>query len=301
MKKLLLLLLMPLAGLSASAQSNGYDMVIELKDGEPITLDADNVEKLTFVERQKPDEPEEPEVEMFTVNGVSFKMVQVVGGTFQMGATPEQGSEAKDDEKPAHSVTLSEFWIGETEVTQALWYAVMGQKPTSSGSQWESSYGLGDNYPAYYVSWQNCKTFISKLNQLTGMSFRLPTEAEWEFAARGGNASQGYKYAGSNTIGDVAWNASNSNDKTHPVAWKAPNELGLYDMSGNVYEWCQDWYIDSYYSSSPQTNPTGPSSGSSRVTRGGSWYDGAGGCRVSCRNWFITSMGINLIGLRLAY
>lgn len=292
MKKLLLLLLMPLAVLSASAQTN-YDMVIKLKDGQTITLDANNVENLTFMEK--------PEVEKyFTVNGVSFKMVRVEGGTFQMGATPEQGSEAKDDEKPAHSVTLSDYYIGETEVTQALWYAVMGQRPTSSGSQWESAYGLGDNYPVYYVSWHNCQTFINKLNQLTGMNFRFPTEAEWEFAARGGNASQGYKYAGSNTIGYVAWCSGNSNGMTHPVAGKAPNELGLYDMSGNVYEWCQDWYNSDYYSYSPQTNPTGPSSGTNRVVRGGSWYDGSG-CRVSSRNYFITSMGNNIIGLRLAY
>ena len=215
-----------------------------------------------------------------TVNGVTFRMVYVSGGTFQMGATSEQGSDAYNDET-VHSVTLSDYWIGETEVTQALWYAVMGKKPTSGGWQWSSSYGLGDNYPAYYVSWNDCQTFIQTLNELTGMSFRLPTEAEWEFAARGGNSSQGYKYAGCNTIGDVAWYDSNSDIKTHPVATKSPNELGLYDMSGNVCEWCQDWY-DSY-SSSAQTDPVGPSSGSLRVVRGGSWSTDAGSCRVSYR------------------
>ena len=241
-----------------------------------------------------------------TVNGVTFRMVHVSGGTFQMGATSEQGSDYESDERPVHSVTLSDYWIGETEVTQALWYAVMGQKPTSGGSQWKSSYGLGDNYPAYYVSWNDCQTFIQTLNELTGMSFRLPTEAEWEFAARGGNSSQGYKYAGSNTIGDVAWYWNNipsqssgtSGYGTQPVATKSPNELGLYDMSGNVWEWCQDWYGS--YSSSAQMDPVGPSSGSDRVERGGSWYHNARICRVAHRYCSTPSDRGNLLGLRLA-
>ena len=234
-----------------------------------------------------------------TVNGVSFRMVHVAGGTFQMGATSEQGSDAYDNEKPVHSVTLSDYWIGETEVTQALWQAVMGQRPTSGGSQWNSSYGLGDNYPAYYVSWNDCQEFITRLNQLTGQSFRLPTEAEWEFAARGGNNSQGYKYSGSNTVGDVAWYSSNSGSKTHPVATKSPNELGLYDMSGNVWEWCQDWYGS--YSSSAQTDPVGPSSGSNRVDRGGCWGNNAGYCRVAGRNGSTPSSRYYGLGLRLAF
>ena len=192
---------------------------------------------------------------IITVNGVAFNMVKVSGGTFQMGATSEQGSYVDSDEQPVHQVTLSDYYIGETEVTQELWQAVMGSNPSKfTGS------GL---LPVEKVSWDDCQTFITKLNV-----FRLPTEAEWEFAARGGNSSQGYKYSGSNNIDDVAWYTNNSNSKTHEVGTKAPNELGIYDMSGNVWEWCQDW--DGSYSSSAQTNPTGPTSGAERVYRGGS-------------------------------
>ena len=236
--------------------------------------------------------------ETYTVNGVSFTMVGVEGGTFQMGATAEQGSDAYDNEKPVHQVTVSSFSIGQTEVTQALWYAVMGQKPTTGGYHWSSTYGLGDNRPAYYVSWDDCQEFIAKLNQLTGKQFRLPTEAEWEYAARGGNKSQGYEYAGSNTIGDVAWYTENSSSSTHDVATKQANELGIYDMSGNVWEWCSDWYGS--YSSYAQTNPTGAGSGSHRVYRGGSWNRSARSCRVSCRDYYAPSGRYGIIGLRLA-
>ena len=156
------------------------------------------------------------------------------------------------------------------------------------------------------VSWDDCQEFITKLNELTRKTFRLPTEAEWEYAARGGNRSQGYKYAGSNTVGDVAWYFYNSyalgvdspDYGTHTVATKAPNELGLYDMSGNVWEWCQDWYGS--YSSDAQTNPTGPTSGSYRVNRGGSWYYNARYCRVSNRSDFTPSYALRDLGLRLA-
>ena len=320
MKKLLLMLLMPLAMLTASAQSNDYNMVIELNNGTKITLGDNDVENLTFngdalsisgstiadlysqiARLEVPFNRVQDKVSRertFKVNGESFKMVKVVGGAFQMGATSEQGSDAEGDEKPVHSVTLSDYYIGETEVTQALWYAVMGYKPTSGGYQWTSSYGIGDDFPAYYVSWNDCQEFITKLNQLTGMSFRLPTEAEWEFAARGGNNSQGYKYAGSNTVDDVAWYSSNSSSKTHPVGTKSPNELGLYDMSGNVWEWCQDWYGS--YGSTAQTDPTGPSSGSYRVFRGGSWDNSARDCRVSCRYGYTPSYRYIGYGLRLA-
>ena len=226
----------------------------------------------------------------YTVYGVSFTMVAVEGGTFTMGATAEQGSDVESDEKPAHQVTLGNYSIGQTEVTQELWQAVMGSNPSRF---------TGDlQRPVEWVSWNDCQTFINKLNQKTGMTFRLPTEAEWEYAARGGNRSQGYKYAGSNTVGDVAWYYGNSSSITQQVATKAPNELGLYDMSGNVYEWCQDWYGS--YSSDAQTNPTGPSTGSLRVYRGGSWYDVARCCRVSYRGCFAPSFTFDDIGLRLA-
>ena len=204
----------------------------------------------------------------------NIEMVFVKGGTFTMGATAEQGSDAESDEKPTHSVTVSDFYIGKYEVTQAQWKAVMGSNP---------SYSKGDNLPVEWVSWNDIQEFITKLNAQTGKKFRLPTEAEWEYAARGGNKSKGYKYSGSNSISDVAWYGDNSSSKIHPVGQKSPNELGIYDMSGNVWEWCQDWYSSSAYSSSSQTNPTGPSSGSSRVLRGGSWNYSAGSCRVSLR------------------
>ena len=206
-----------------------------------------------------------------------------------MGATAEQGWEAYDDEKPVHSVTLSSYSIGQTEVTQALWTAVMGSNPSAN---------KGDNLPVEKVSWNDCQTFITKLNQLTGQKFRLPTEAEWEYAARGGKLSKGYKYSGSNTLSYVAWYTGNSSYKTHPVATKRPNELGLYDMSGNVWEWCQDWYGS--YSSSTQSNPTGPSSGSHRVHRGGSWLIDARHCRVSYRGSDTPSNTNFIFGFRLA-
>ena len=199
-------------------------------------------------------------------------MVFVAGGTFLMGATSEQLSDAFKDEQPVHQVTLDGFYICKYQVTQALWKEVMGSNP---------SYWKGDNLPVESVSWDDCQDFIRKLNALTGKKFRLPTETEWEFAARGGNNSRGYKYAGSNNIGDVAWYTDNSGSKTHVVGTKSPNELGLYDMSGNVWEWCQDWY--GCYSSASQTNPIGASSGSGRVLRGGSWLYFARYCRSSLR------------------
>ncbi len=229
------------------------------------------------------------EILFYTVNGVSFNMKGVEGGTFQMGATPEQTG-AETDEKPVHSVTLSDYYIGETEVTQELWMAVMGTNP--------SSFTGNIQRPVEQVSWDGCQTFISKLNELTGENFRLPTEAEWEYAARGGNQSKGYLYSGSNSLGEVAWYSGNSGDKTHAVKTKSPNELGLYDMSGNVWEWCQDWY--GYYSSAAETNPTGPASGTRRVIRGGSWNRSATGCRAAGRYRNTPGIRLNYLGVRLA-
>ena len=232
----------------------------------------------------------ELENKTFTVNGVTFEMIAVKGGTFKMGRTSEQGSEAENDEKPTHSVTLSDYYIGKYEVTQELWQAVMGSNPSNF---------KGTNLPVESVSWNDVQEFIRKLNQQTGANFRLPTEAEWEYAARGGNKSKGYKYSGSNNINDVAWYTSTTNDSgTKPVGTKSPNELGIYDMSGNVYEWCQDWYGN--YSRGSQTNPTGSSSGSYRVLRGGSWYGSARNCRVSNRNFSNPDNRRDYFGFRLA-
>jgi len=223
-------------------------------------------------------------------------MVHVEGGTFQMGATSEQ----KDPyvlEKPVHRVTLSDYYIGETEVTQGLWEAVMGSNPSNF---------KGNDLPVEMVSWDDCQKFIKKLNRLTGRRFRLPTEAEWEFAARGGNKSRGYQYSGSDNIAEVAWYTSTTNDKgTKNVKTKQSNELGLYDMSGNVWEWCQDrygWRHERYggYSSSAQTNPQGPSSGSYRVVRGGGWRIDARLCRVSYRAYYTPDFRYFILGLRLA-
>ena len=226
---------------------------------------------------------------MFSIGNVRFEMVRVEGGTFTMGATAEQGSDVYNDEKPAHQVTLSSYSIGKTEVTQALWQAVMGSNPSNF---------KGSNLPVEEVSWEDCQTFIRKLNALTGKNFRLPTEAEWEFAARGGNNSRGYKYSGSNTLSNVAWYTDNSSSTTHPVATKASNELGIYDMSGNVWEWCSDWHGS--YSSSSQYNPTGPNSGSYRVGRGGCWNSYARYCRVSYRDDRHPAGRDGSLGLRLA-
>ena len=213
-----------------------------------------------------------------------IEMVYVEGGTFTMGATD---GKAKDREKPAHRVTLDSFSIGKFLVTQRLWKAVMGSNP---------SHFKGNNLPVERVSWKNVQEFLQKLNALTGKNYRLPTEAEWEFAARGGNSSCSYRYSGSNNVDDVAWHWHNSRNSTHGVGAKAPNELGIYDMSGNVAEWCQDWYGS--YSSLPQYNPIGPVSGTSRVIRGGSWnYSNVG---VSDRDSGTPGICRNTLGFRLA-
>ena len=219
-------------------------------------------------------------------------MVFVEGGTFTMGGTEEQGEDAEYREKNTHSVTLSDYYIGKYEVTQTQWESIMGSNPSGN---WNTN---SNNNPVDNVSWDDIQEFITKLNAQTGKRFRLPTEAEWEYAARGGNQSKGYKYSGSNNVGDVAWYADNSGNKTHPVGQKSPNELGIYDMSGNVWEWCQDWYGD--YSSESQTNPTGPSSGFLRVLRGGSWFNGARNCRVSNRYDIGPDIRNNTYGFRLA-
>lgn len=230
----------------------------------------------------------------FEVEDVSFKMILVEHGHFMMGATSEQG-DRYNDEKPVHKVTLTkDYYMGETQVTQALWKAVMGDNPSSFE---------GEERPVESVSWDDCQKFIRKLNrklrsQLHGKSFRLPTEAEWEFAARGGNKSCGYQYSGSDDLDEVACYFDNSDDETCDVASFDSNELGIYDMSGNVWEWCHDWWGS--YNRSAQTDPKGPSSGSRRVFRGGSWGSGVSWCRLAFRyNGYPDNIRYDL-GLRLA-
>ena len=220
----------------------------------------------------------------FVVNGIDFRMIKVEGGTFTMGSDDR---EAHDTEIPLHKVTLDTYYIGETVVTQALWKAIMEEDPFEC-----------NNFPVNNVSWNDTKEFLAKLNKMTGQQFRLPTEAEWEYAARGGKRSHGYKYAGSNNLDEVGWYPNNSDKQIHLVKQKKPNELGLYDMSGNVCEWCQDRY--GKYSSSSQTNPTDASSGAFYVNRGGSWCHTAWYSRVSCRRSGLPSDRFDFIGFRLA-
>ena len=219
------------------------------------------------------------------VKGIEYPMVYVSGDTFQMGSTD---SDAYNNEKNVHSVTLNSYRIGKYEVTQKLWEAVMGSNP---------SYFKGPKRPVENVSWKDCDDFIKELDSLTGQNFRLPTEAEWEYAARGGKNKNSYKYSGSNDLADVAWYGDNSSSETHDVGQKSPNSLGLYDMSGNVWEWCYDWY--GAYPSSSQINPKGPSSGSYRVLRGGCWNGDARYCRVSIRNFNTPSNRSSSYGFRL--
>lgn len=228
---------------------------------------------------------------LLSVNNIKYRMIYVEGGSFQMGATSEQGSDACYNETPVHTVELSDYFIGQTEVTQELWHEIMNTNPSFSKSK---------KNPVEYVSWDDCQTFITKLNQLTGQKFRLPTEAEWEYAARGGKKSKGCKYAGSNIIDEVAWFDGNSNTRSHPVAGKLPNELGIYDMTGNLSEWCHDYYSSDYYKSSSQFSPNGPLTGNNRVFRGGSYGNIDEDCRVSWRGNYVSDNCTFYIGFRLA-
>ena len=279
----------------------GTSMALPLRAAEAVygdvnddgVVDVDDLNKVINVMLHKTNSG------VFTVGGVSFTMMPVAGGTFMMGINEELEQDPlhiRDAEKPLHQVTLSSYSIGQTEVTQGLWVAVMGSNP----SLFSSNNGYEDDFqrPVECVNWDDCQEFITKLNQMTGRAFCLPTEAQWEFAARGGNKSRGTKFAGSNNSNDVAWHLLNARSMSHPVATLQPNELGLYDMSGNVREWCQDWYGD--YSSGSQTNPTGPSSGASRVVRGGCWNLIATYCRLAYRDYFTPSVTYRILGLRLA-
>lgn len=234
------------------------------------------------------------EKKTFTVNGVSFNMIKYQCGSFMMGASVND-SEAYSWEKPAHRVVIpgDTRYIGETEVTQELWEAVMGNNP---------SYFKGKKRPVECVSWNDCQLFLQKLYVLTGQNFRLPIEEEWEFVARGGVKSRGYKYSGSNNINDVGWYDGNSSKQTHDVATKAPNELGVYDMTGNVWEWCQNhaYIYNGNNDEQLRSDFKRDNVGSARVARGGSWGNEAGCCRVSFRLGNTPDYGHGYLGLRLA-
>jgi formylglycine-generating enzyme required for sulfatase activity len=224
---------------------------------------------------------------------VGIEMIFVKGGTFTMGCTAEQNN-CSDDEKPVHNVTLNDFYLGKYEVTQKQWEQVMANNPSNF---------KGDSLPVENVSWNNARLFIATLNfmnTMPGKKYRFPTEAEWEYAARGGLKSSGYMYSGSNNINDVAWYESNSDDKTNHVKTKIANELGIYNMSGNVSEWVNDWYDKEYYKNFSQTDPIGPNMGSGRVYRGGSWYFEAEHCRVSFRANYAPNNHFEYLGFRLA-
>lgn len=310
-------------------RDNGY-IIINLPDGKEYRMEAKNwlshVQEYDRLEKGLEDNYSEkptPSIErvktytaengsyiIFTVKDVSFTMIKVKGGEFMMGVKSLSDRDAGENERPAHKVTLSDYWIGQTEVTQELWTAIMGYNP--------SMYNEDKNYPVEQISWNDCMNFIARLNNLTGLSFRMPTEAEWEFAARGGNKGHGYKFSGSKKIDEVAWSWHNSGDRilrgnqsrwsseilennhfrVHPVATKAPNELGIYDMTGNVWEWCHDWF--GFYTKTPQTNPTGPPTGIKRVYRGGCWEINDKYCRVTARFRSDQKYKNYDLGLRLA-
>lgn len=239
----------------------------------------------------------------FTVNGESFEMILVEGGTFMMGGTSEQGKDCEDNELPPHEEKVDSFYIGKYEVTQRLWNAVIGMEFNQS-----SNSGC-DDCPVEQVSWNDAQVFVTKLSILTNKSFRLPTEIEWEYAARGGKRSKGYKYSGSHNIDEVAWYIDNYQRSkygeigtTHPVGMKKPNELGLYDMSGNVWEWCNDLYAKEYYHNGKSIHPEWPFKGASlnfrRILRGGSWGGTAQGCRVSYIDYDLPSFHDEYGGFR---
>ena len=263
---------------ATGADNNQFDQVYTVKTA--------STETLLKISLQSPATVKRPAVGKQNNDDLNPQMIYVQGGSFVMGSNNDG-----DDAKPLHRVTLSNFYIGKYEVSQAQWIAVMGNNP--------SSFQDCDNCPVEQVSWYDVQDFIQKLNQKTGKNYRLPTEAEWEYAARGGNKGNGYPYSGSSDINSVGWYSDNSNGKTEPVGEKQANELGIYDMTGNVWEWCSDWYSDSYYKKSPAVNPQGPPSGPGRLRRGGGRGDAARACRVAYRVLSAPGFRSSSIGFRL--
>jgi len=287
---------------NSNAFQNVAETIIDTQGNEKKEIQSNETKIDTNHAKLKEQQPITSPVVYTSHSIIEPEMVFVQGGVFTMGCTPKESSDYYyEDEKPAHQVTLSSFYIGKYEVTQKQWQLIMGTSVRQQRNKAGISlaiYGEGDNYPMYYVSWNEAQEFIRRLNEATGKQYRLATEAEWEYAARGGNKSQGYKYSGGYLLNDVAWYTDNSGNATHPVGAKRPNELGIYDMSGNVWEWCQDWY--GTYPSSSQRDPMGSSSGSNRVIRGGGWGSDASYCRVSYRYYRTPDYRIINLGFRIA-
>ena len=235
--------------------------------------------------------PDSLQVLRFEVNDIPFSMQRIENGVFLMGGTREQHHERLSTDLPTHTVALNAYYISHTEVTQSLWKAVM--------PEWEIMDELNNpNYPITDVSWYDCQVFIHRLDSITGMPFRLPTEAEWEFAARGGNETQGFRFAGGNILDSVSWGLSNGGFRKHTVGLKKPNELGLYDMTGNVSEWCSDWYAPYYIGTEP--NPKGPITGDNKIVRGGSFDNCQANSHISYRHYQRPEESTQYCGLRLA-
>lgn len=277
----------PLKGLTGAVGPN-------VKPGESLEITAVNLPEIKGVDSASLSFLVEVDygAVLIYVDSLAFRMIPVEGGSFMMGCTRPKGEKhTYADELPLHKVTLGNYYIGQTEVTQGLWVAVMGENP----SKWVGN----DSFPVEQVSWNDVQIFIARLSQITGYRFRLPTEAEWEFAARGGNRSHSYTYPGvQNQLWETCWYGGNSNGHSHPVAQLKANELGLYDMGGNVMEWCSDWMES--YSASPQSSPQGPKSGENRIQRGGCFNSPTWGCSVWERNWYLPEYGYSYFGFRLA-
>lgn len=291
-------------GCELSGTGNAYDISVGKYEGmgprEGYVVFSSEGQWDTVHIRQFGQEGFKSDVKTETIEGITFKMIYVQGVTFTMGATSEQGNDANDKEKPAHKVMLSDYYIGEFEVTQELWEKVMGTTVEQQRDKMDKGKplnGKGADYPMYYVSWNEAVAFCTKLSEMTGKKYVLPTEAQWEFAARGGVKSAGYKYSGNNEVGKVAWHSGNSDRVLHPVGQKEPNELGIYDMSGSVGEWCQDGYGS--YSNLSQTNPKGSANASYRVLRGGDYSGSERNCRVSYRGSLHPENRSNSYGFRV--
>lgn len=246
---------------------------------------------LPLAAKKRPHVPDSLQTLTYEVNGVPIRMQRVEGGSFVMGATPDQHDPDTYTDKPAHLVFLSPYYMATTEVTNRLWRAVMSEKEMLELSGYPE-------HPVSFVSWHEAQRFVRRLDSITGMPFRLPTEAEWEFAARGGAKSKHYRFAGGDVPDSIGWLYSVAGNWTHPVARKQPNELGLYDMTGNVAEWCQDLYGPYQLSTAP--DPCGADTGSFRIVRGGSYDEAKANCHLSVRRWYEPETSVGYIGLRVA-